>query len=488
MNSAALPKHSGNGGPTGILRLLTGQAPANLAIVGGRSGDRLLVEDCWPRPELPGRSLRLPEALLGDRLTVLSGERTRLPLDWTQACGERPAWLASAPIAGTDRYLVMACCGATEPNTADMESAADILGQLLRYGQPTRRERDASVRIGALVENLPMPLVFVDSGMIELFLNDRARMLLGVDRDERQERAVATALNRVIATASDEQRALFAGNPQADMTLQLHHGGADYEVESRWIDEPPLTGRLWLFRDTTTEREVARFKDALVSSVSHELRTPLTSIVGSLGLLKATLGTGASANAPGLIDIALRNAERLVRLVNDLLDTDKMNAGKLEFRFVPTDLIELMREAIRINEPYGERLGVRLALALPDHPIEAVVDPDRLVQALSNLISNAAKFSPEGAVVSVALALGPGSIRISVADQGRGMSPEFQELLFTPFAQEGGAAKPGYQGTGLGLAITKTIVDRHAGSIAVHSQLGSGTIFTIELPESGPAA
>jgi signal transduction histidine kinase len=249
-------------------------------------------------------------------------------------------------------------------------------------------------------------------------------------------------------------------------------------IAAHWI---ALDNGYFLFRlrDVTSERNASRFKDEMISTVSHELRTPLTVISGALGLLRSR---GGGDEAAELIEVAYRNSERLGLLVNDLLDIDKLQSGSASFRFAPEDMRELIAASVEQNRRYADGLGVAIDLELPDEPVTAEVDRGRLLQVMSNLISNAAKFSGAGSRARVRLTRPTDAVRISVIDKGRGMSEEFRRRLFTRFAQENRATEHGQIGTGLGLAICKGIVDGHGGQIIVDTQEGVGTIFHVDLP------
>ena len=226
-------------------------------------------------------------------------------------------------------------------------------------------------------------------------------------------------------------------------------------------------------------RELMRLKEELVANVSHELRTPLTAIAGSLGLI----GNGAAGALPekalSLVAIAAKNTDRLIRLVNDLLDVDKLASGQAEFTLSDIDLCALVAEAVEQNEPFATRFDVTLVPSLPRAPVMAHVDGDRLLQALANLLSNAAKFSPSGGAVRIALMQAEGHARIAVSDDGPGIPESFRKRLFERFAQGEKTAQPG---TGLGLAITRSIVEQLGGSVRLDTDAARGTTFEILLP------
>ena len=235
-------------------------------------------------------------------------------------------------------------------------------------------------------------------------------------------------------------------------------------------------------RDVTQERQISRLKDELVSTVSHELRTPLTAISGALGLMAGGAAGDLPDRAKQLVAIGSKNAERLIHLVNDLLDMDKLQSGKLVFHFDERELGLLLTESVEQIEPYAERFGVKLALERPSEAVVAKVDSNRLCQVMTNLLSNACKFSPSGGTVRISLQRVGDSAQISVADEGPGISPEFRARLFKRFEQEEGAHQQGHAGTGLGLAISKAIVEAHGGSIALDPAAKKGATFRVELP------
>jgi signal transduction histidine kinase len=184
------------------------------------------------------------------------------------------------------------------------------------------------------------------------------------------------------------------------------------------------------------ERQMARLKDELVSTVSHELHTPLTSISGTLSLLAAG---ELAPRVQHLIGLGQKNAERLVNLVNDLLDMDKLQSGKLHFHFEENDLGDLLAQAVEQNRPFAEGYGVTLHLEVLEAGIRAAVDAARLFQVQTNLLSNACKFSPSGSTVQVCLTKEGETARISVADAGPGIPAEFRPRLFSRSSQEDGA-------------------------------------------------
>jgi signal transduction histidine kinase len=243
-----------------------------------------------------------------------------------------------------------------------------------------------------------------------------------------------------------------------------------------------ISGYLGMLADITERKKMERMKDEFISTVSHELRTPLTSIRGSLGLLAGGAAGVMSEKATSMVKIAHQNSERLVRIINDILDIEKIEAGKLELHPQRIALGALLQQAVEVNQSYADKYQVRLALEPPGDAVAVLADPDRLMQVLANLLSNAAKFSPSGSSVQIRASHHNARVRIEVEDHGIGISEEFLPHVFEKFAQADGSTSRRFEGTGLGLSITRQLVQAMGGSIGFRSITGSGTTFHIELP------
>lgn len=224
-------------------------------------------------------------------------------------------------------------------------------------------------------------------------------------------------------------------------------------------------------------------KSEFLSIASHELRTPLTSIKGSLSLLKSGVVGQLNEMVTNLLNIAETETDRLIRLINELLDLAKIEAGKFEVRTDWHPLGDLVDKTFSSLAGLAQSASVRLnAKNLP--PVKVMVDPDRIQQVLTNLLSNAIKFSPQGSAVEVLVEVdGKQSLVISVRDHGQGIAPEDQELIFQKFRQATSAKNPLVKGTGLGLAIAKALVEEHGGEIGVSSIPGEGSTFYFTLPQ-----
>jgi PAS domain S-box-containing protein len=244
-----------------------------------------------------------------------------------------------------------------------------------------------------------------------------------------------------------------------------------------------LTGFSTIARDISQRKQIEKAKAEFVSTVSHELRTPLTSIKGSLGLVQSgVFGELPEAFKP-MVEIAYNNSDRLVRLINDLLDIEKMEAGKMDFHLAPVEMAALLRQSVRENDGYAVTHNVRFAVVEPLPQVIVAGDKDRLLQVMANLLSNAAKFSPPEGVIEVALEHRPGAVRVSVTDQGPGIPDNFQKRIFQKFSQADSSDSGQKGGTGLGLSICRAIVERHGGAIDFKTERGVGTTFYFDLPE-----
>lgn len=240
------------------------------------------------------------------------------------------------------------------------------------------------------------------------------------------------------------------------------------------------------FRDISRRKALEAVKDSFVSTVSHELRTPLTSISGSLDLLAARAGEeNPSHQTRRLLEIAQTNSKRLIRLINDILDIEKLESGNVTMAIADVSLRELASSAIEACRGYAAPKGVRMRLTMVEEDVVVRADPDRLMQVAVNLISNAIKFSPDGAAVEVVAAGAGIEGELTVRDYGPGVPDAFRGRLFGKFAQADGARATGAGSTGLGLAISREIAERLGGRIWHEPAPGEGgASFTIALPLS----
>jgi PAS domain S-box-containing protein len=235
------------------------------------------------------------------------------------------------------------------------------------------------------------------------------------------------------------------------------------------------------FADITERRALDRMKDEFISTVSHELRTPLTSLRAALGLIQSGALSSRPEKTTQMLEIAIGNTDRLVRLVNDILDLERISSGKAELHYTMCNMDDLLRGAVALQQPDAARSDIRLSVDAQD--VNVWADPDRIMQTITNLVSNAIKFSPRGSSISlIATQAGDDEARIEVRDTGRGIPEDRLEQIFDRFQQIDASDSRQMGGTGLGLAICKSIVQQHGGRIWATSKPGEGSSFFFTLP------
>lgn len=365
-----------------------------------------------------------------------------------------------------------------------------VLVQLLLRRRAQREAPSAwtaATKLGGVLQHCEDAIVLTDTDLRIRYANEAFATLSGRTIDVRSETTVVEALRHRIADGDVVARSLaeLARPDENEARGELTHLGASTRT-FEWrrlplIDEDGITrGCAFVFHDRSQAQELAGLKSDFLSTVTHELRTPLTSVKGSLQLVLGK-STALSAIDSELLHISLKNADRLIRLINDLLDISRLELGKVELTFGRVSTASLMEEAVA---------GLRAYAGGRDISIECHVDPavppllgdrDRLIQVLTNLISNAVKFSPAQGRVRVGCDVHDREVAIAVQDWGIGIPAADQCRLFQRFERlsRGRSDEPG---TGLGLAISKAIVERHGGRIALSSREQAGSTFTIFIP------
>jgi len=319
----------------------------------------------------------------------------------------------------------------------------------------------------------------VDRANVVLFHDERELRARAEQLSRELERPVAPGFEVLAAPArsgeTDERDWTFVTRGQSRIPVLL-------AVTPLKGDEGQVTGFLHVGHDVTRSKEVERLKNDFVSTVSHELRTPLAAIRGSLGLLEGGVLGELPGQAIEVLRIARTASDRLIRLINDLLDLDKMDAGKHLLHLEDTEAPPLVQVTLEQLHAVAHKAGVKL-FSWVKGPQRVHVDPDRIVQVLTNLVSNAVAFSRRGGEVRVRVEPGkPGFLRFSVTDHGVGIPHESLGRLFGRFEQIDDTEAPARSGTGLGLAISKAIIQQHRGEIGVDSQVGIGSTFWFEVP------
>ena len=351
------------------------------------------------------------------------------------------------------------------------------------------RSGDARRRLQLLLDHMPDGVIAFDAAGNVEWINPAARLMFQcsvADTVGRPLRELIPALELDDRDPPPTAPDGMVAAPVPRLTMSgRRRDGADFplEVELVRLRADGQRVGMCVCRDMSQSQRIERMKHEFVSMVSHELRTPLTSLRGSLALLADGSIEGLPRDAQRLLKLARDNSERLVHLVNDILDFEKLRAGALRIEMEEIDLCETAQQAVDALEGMARQADVSLSVlqAKPMFPVQA--DPARLTQVLSNLLSNAVKYSPAHGTVHVILTQRSEWVRLTVRDQGPGVPPEFAQRLFEPFEQ---ARNPGHRkqgGTGLGLAISRALMEMMQGAIGLAPQhAGEGASFWIELP------
>jgi signal transduction histidine kinase len=369
---------------------------------------------------------------------------------------------------------------------------ASEIEQHVQTAQVLDRERRY---LQTVLENISEGILVLDPRGTPTLMNEAAR------RMERLLRAPGADHNAALSYGLCRPDGKTPFDPRELPTTRALHGEVvrDFELVSVGPGRAPRTlmincqplrssgddarcGAVAVIRDITENRDAERMKSEFVSTVSHELRTPLTSIRGSLRLLAAGVMGALSPEATELVTIASRNGERLAALINDLLDMEKITAGRLDFAMAHRSLLPLLRQSVELNSGFAQAHGVAIRLLETRDDGWVNVDENRFLQVMTNLISNAVKFSPKAREVELSLHARGSKLRVEVRDYGPGIQDEFVPRVFLRFSQADATDRRAKGGTGLGLAISKALMERMHGHIGFQAAPGGGTIFYVELP------
>jgi PAS domain S-box-containing protein len=354
-------------------------------------------------------------------------------------------------------------------------------------GPPSRVAGDAEAILARLIEVCPFSIIVVGSfGKIALANKETERMF-GYSQDELIGQTVDLLIPARLRAQHARHRGEFAAAPGFLLAGNQCGGRKDgtefpTEVSVNPIATAEGTLVLGVIVDISERLRRDGLKDEFVATVSHELRTPLTSIAAALSLLINDVGGTLPVYAKRLLKIANVNSQRLVRLVNNILDMEKIVSGKVVFVQKRIEVRALVEEAIEANRAFADGFGVRIRLDPASVTGNIRGDPDWLLQVVTNLLSNAVKFSPAAGHVDVVIEKPGDRIRISVRDHGHGVPEDFKQRIFEKFAQADASDARQLGGTGLGLSIVKEIVTRLGGEVGFGDAPGGGAIFHVELP------
>jgi PAS domain S-box-containing protein len=372
---------------------------------------------------------------------------------------------------------------------AAVETAAASLGQMLARSQEQGRAEELYRQREILLDSVADGICGVDRHGLVSFANPAAARLLGAAASSLIGKRVHDILHGAAAAGQQcgedcpLRRAAGHHNAAAGEDNVFRADSTSFPAEyalTPILDQGRFSGSVLSFRDISQRYALDRLKDEFISTVSHELRTPLTSIRGALSLLSSGILGEVNDKASNLLRIALTNSDRLVRLINDILDLERIQSGREPLTFRPVQLAEIIRQAIDGMQPVAEAAGVQLIHDATQAEIDA--DPDRLLQVLTNLLSNAVKFSPPNSTISVMLRPGASGVTLSVIDNGRGIPADKLEAIFGRFQQVDASDSRQKGGSGLGLAICRTIVLQHSGRIWAERNPLRGSTFRVFLP------
>ena len=366
--------------------------------------------------------------------------------------------------------------------------------QLAELHEAGRQVEESGRKLALFADRAPIAVLEITPDAAIQQINPAAERLFGYVPAELVGKSFATLL-------APEARADFAQRWQtltashqpllAELMPSLRRDGLELACE--WTLTPLVNGSGRVLsvvaqgRDLSSQLEADRLKKEFTSTLSHELRTPLTSIIGSLQLINSGVIRHGEGEALELTTIAERNGQRLLDLINDLLDIEKIRSGSFDITPETIGVDDLVQEALVLNRAFAERYKVRLMTrsTLPEAQVQA--DRKRILQVLTNLISNAAKFAPDGSAVELEVNEVGNGIRISVQDRGPGIPEDFRARMFTRFSQADTAAARQKGGTGLGLAISKHLMELMNGHIDYEDRPGGGSTFWVELPKHPPS-
>lgn len=416
---------------------------------------------------------RLIERTMQESIRQHTSWDLQLPLMTNQG---RPIWVRSIGAYEFDKDKPIRLFGTLQDVTAQRAMEEEL--------------RRSNAMMQSIVDNLPCGLSVFDANLRLVAHNMQFRRLLDLPdalfsgrvtsfesiirhnavRGEYGEGDVDNIVARIVERSRQ---------PTVHQFERLRHDGIPIEVRGAPM---PGGGFVTTYMDITERKKVERLQGEFISTVSHELRTPLTSIFGSLSLLASGVLGKLPPEGTNLIKIALQNSERLIRLINDILDLEKIESRQMSFNMTVQPLAPLIVQAIEATQSYARQYGIQLEFESRLDDVMVQADSDRIGQVLLNLLSNAIKFShPEG-TVSVRMARVENRVRVSVVDRGLGIAEEFRSRIFQRFSQEDGSDKRQKGGSGLGLNICKSIVEAHQGHIDYSSGAGQGSEFFFELP------
>ena len=375
---------------------------------------------------------------------------------------------------------------------AELNASLNSLSRQLKYQQQELIDHMAHNQ--SILDNLADGIITIDTiGTIRSF-NLAASQIFGYPFDEVMARNIRMLMPEPDQSKHDSYLQNYAdgGKPKiigiGREVEGLRKDGTIFPMDlavTRSIDHGEVIF-IGIVRDISERHRLDRLKSEFISTVSHELRTPLTSIYGSLKLIEGGVAGALPAAAVKLVNLAQKNSQRLILLINDLLDMEKLAAGKMPINVSAVELTGIVKQSILDNGGYGLTLNVQYVLGTHPEQCMVLADAARVPQVMANLLSNSAKFAGEDRQVDVRIMLDQQVARVEVEDHGAGIPVDFQDQIFRAFAQANNGNTRQQGGTGLGLKISKALIIAMQGEIGFDTEPGCGTTFWFTLPLANP--
>jgi len=440
--------------------------------------------------ELPGRAWREGRAIWVTELgAVVASPRVQAALRHQMTS----AWAVPVHVSGQIRAVLECYSRIRLPQDPEAMATVDTvtvsMGQMMAQTLERGRAEELSHQQQILLDSVTDGICGVDRQGRVSFANPAAARLLGAPASALRGKPVhdlfhgAAGSSHACGEECGLRQAAGDHKPASGEETVFRADGSGFPAEyvlTPILEQGRFSGSVLSFRDISQRSALDQLKDEFISTVSHELRTPLTSIRGALGLLSSGLLGEINEKAANLLRIAVANSDRLVRLINDILDLERIQSGREPLAFRAVQLGDVVRQAIDGMQPVADAAGVQLIHDTVK--AEIMADPDRLLQVLTNLLSNAIKFSSPNTTVSIMLRPGNTGVTLSVIDHGRGIPADKLESIFGRFQQVDASDSRQKGGSGLGLAICRTIVLQHSGRIWAERNPVRGSTFRVFLP------
>ena len=434
--------------------------------------------------------------LIGRDASELVPERLRR--QYKEATAELRAHPETFRIAGREvrsmrkdgsEFLISASFGDVQVGGRRLFTA--VIHDITESKRVAQALRASELHLRQITDTVPALIADLDREQRFCFHNKAYEEIFGLSFEQINGHTLAEVLGQAAyEPVQDKVQEVLKGYVVRYERTQIlpHNVSRDYAMQyfpryGEGAEEGKVLGFYSLGTDITELKRIDRMKTEFVSTVSHELRTPLTSIRGALGLIAGGVAGPLPEAAKTLVDIAKNNCERLIRLINDILDNEKIESGKMRLDSQVADIGKLVRQAVVAIEGFAGQHQVQVLLQAPDEPLQVRLDSDRIIQVLTNLLSNAVKFSSPKSAVQVKITRVAKGVRVDVTDHGPGIPEEFRSRIFQKFSQADSSDTRQKGGTGLGLNISRMLVEKMGGHIGFSSQAGAGATFFFEMPE-----